>query len=491
VKTSKQKSDLKRYLLISAMITIGLFVVSFSFLFSVSYAYVDQFYPGAMIAGVKVGGQNFSDAEQKITQKFDSFDKQSTQLVISNQRFAPTLGELGVYLDWSNAIKETKPLMGSEDALQGIPRLIKYIFSEKKTSLPVIKIDNTKISANIDKILATTSREAIDAKIENQNGNFVISKEESGQGVNQEELNKILVNSVQKLNPLEPAILSISYQSKNLEPTIVESDLLPIKSKAEELIKVPFNFTYEDQRWTANGSDIAKWIKFTQKEKLYEVEIDRQAVEKYIVNLAKKIDKKPVQKKISVADNNQILQEGREGQELVRSKAVNEIIASLNTQVPADQTARTIAFQVNKKSFETIAVYPPFTPGLYPGKYIEVNLTDQKLYLWDGQNKVNEYRVSTGSPKTPTREGVFAIRNKAPVGIYAGWHMPWWMAVVRDSRNLYQGIHELPTYLPTGKKEGESYLGRAVSHGCIRLNVGDAKTVYDWTPVGTPVFIHK
>jgi lipoprotein-anchoring transpeptidase ErfK/SrfK len=59
--------------------------------------------------------------------------------------------------------------------------------------------------------------------------------------------------------------------------------------------------------------------------------------------------------------------------------------------------------------------------------------------------------------------------------------MPWWMAF-----KYGYGLHELPEW-PSGKKEGENHLGIRVSHGCIRLGVGPAKWIYDWTPVGTRV----
>jgi lipoprotein-anchoring transpeptidase ErfK/SrfK len=33
-------------------------------------------------------------------------------------------------------------------------------------------------------------------------------------------------------------------------------------------------------------------------------------------------------------------------------------------------------------------------------------------------------------------------------------------------------------------------LGIPVSHGCVRLGIGPAKQVYEWTEVGTPVIIY-
>jgi lipoprotein-anchoring transpeptidase ErfK/SrfK len=50
-------------------------------------------------------------------------------------------------------------------------------------------------------------------------------------------------------------------------------------------------------------------------------------------------------------------------------------------------------------------------------------------------------------------------------------------------------IHELP--MINGYREGDWHLGIPVSHGCVRLGVGPAAYMYNWTPVGTPVIIHN
>jgi hypothetical protein len=65
-------------------------------------------------------------------------------------------------------------------------------------------------------------------------------------------------------------------------------------------------------------------------------------------------------------------------------------------------------------------------------------------------------------------------------------YMPYWMAITPDGK---YGIHELPEW-PGGYKEGANHLGRPVSHGCVRLGVGAAKTVYEWASEGTTVVVH-
>jgi lipoprotein-anchoring transpeptidase ErfK/SrfK len=111
--------------------------------------------------------------------------------------------------------------------------------------------------------------------------------------------------------------------------------------------------------------------------------------------------------------------------------------------------------------------------------------------LWEGTTLFKEYRISSGKASTPTREGTFNIRNKASVGKSFPWIMPWWMAFAQDRWGAWQGFHELPVDMRTGLKEGIGDIGYAVSHGCVRLPVGQAQEVFNWTSVGDPVYIHR
>lgn len=121
-------------------------------------------------------------------------------------------------------------------------------------------------------------------------------------------------------------------------------------------------------------------------------------------------------------------------------------------------------------------------------KYIEIDLSAQRLALCNfGQNE-GLFPISSGSRQYPTPAGHFQVNSKSLRAYSAKYnlYMPYWNSFIGNS----YGIHELPEY-PNGAKEGANYLGRAVSHGCVRLGVGAAATVYNWSPVGTPVIVHQ
>ncbi len=129
--------------------------------------------------------------------------------------------------------------------------------------------------------------------------------------------------------------------------------------------------------------------------------------------------------------------------------------------------------------------------GAGKGKRIIVDLSEQKLKMVENNKVISIRQISTGKWSTPTPTGEYKTKNKIttayskPYGLY----MEYWMAFSADGS---YGLHALPFWkLKDGGKlyEGASHIGTPVSHGCIRQTVEDAKSLYEWAPVGTPVTI--
>ncbi len=120
-------------------------------------------------------------------------------------------------------------------------------------------------------------------------------------------------------------------------------------------------------------------------------------------------------------------------------------------------------------------------------KNIKIDVSrDQRLYYYLGDTQIGSFPVSAGKATTPTPKGSFHIINKHPMAWspYGLW-MPYWMGIGTGRF----GLHELPIW-PSGYREGEAHLGIPVSHGCIRLGIGPARFLYNWSNIGTPVLIY-
>jgi lipoprotein-anchoring transpeptidase ErfK/SrfK len=132
---------------------------------------------------------------------------------------------------------------------------------------------------------------------------------------------------------------------------------------------------------------------------------------------------------------------------------------------------------------EPLAV--PFTGG---GKYILVDISEQHMYVYEGDALIYSFVASTGI-NNATRVGTFAVQSKIPNAYGSTWNiwMPNWLGIYW-SGGLENGIHALPI-LPNGAILWEGFLGRPVSYGCVVIGTYESQLLYEWAEMGTPVEI--
>ena len=127
-------------------------------------------------------------------------------------------------------------------------------------------------------------------------------------------------------------------------------------------------------------------------------------------------------------------------------------------------------------------------PSYGGSKYILVDLSEQHMYVYEGDVLIYSFVASTGI-NGGTRIGNFAVQSKIPNAYGSTWNiwMPDWLGIYW-SGGLENGIHALPI-LPNGATLWAGFLGRPISYGCVVLGTYDAQVLYDWAEMGTPVDI--
>lgn len=128
---------------------------------------------------------------------------------------------------------------------------------------------------------------------------------------------------------------------------------------------------------------------------------------------------------------------------------------------------------------------------LDPSKRIEVDISEQRLYAWEGDRLVYRFPVSTGLRGQDTATGRYQILDKMPMAYSRIWklRMPNWMGIYYV-KGIENGFHGLP-YRPDGTKMWAGLLGQRASYGCIVLGTKPAKKLYNWAEIGTRVDIHR
>jgi LysM repeat protein len=129
--------------------------------------------------------------------------------------------------------------------------------------------------------------------------------------------------------------------------------------------------------------------------------------------------------------------------------------------------------------------------GSAGGKRIVIDLSEQHLYAFQGDALTYSFVVSTGMAGANTRPGTYRVLDKYPNAYAYTWslQMPYWMGIYWAG-SLENGIHALPI-LPNGQRLWEGHLGTPVSYGCVILGTEEARTLYYWAELNTPVIIQQ
>ena len=130
----------------------------------------------------------------------------------------------------------------------------------------------------------------------------------------------------------------------------------------------------------------------------------------------------------------------------------------------------------------TVAPYvPPQVVSNGGEHWIDVNLSQQRVYAYEGDTLMNSFVVSTGTWQTPTVTGKFRIWIKVLSQAMSGPgyylpDVPYVMYFYKD-----YGLHG--TYW-------HNNFGTPMSHGCVNLTIPDSEWLYNFSSVGTVVNVH-
>jgi lipoprotein-anchoring transpeptidase ErfK/SrfK len=115
------------------------------------------------------------------------------------------------------------------------------------------------------------------------------------------------------------------------------------------------------------------------------------------------------------------------------------------------------------------------------GRWVDVDLTNQTAYAFEGDNVVRSFLVSTGTWQHPTVTGQFHIYVKYR---YADMKGPgYYLPDVPYVMYFYDGYGLHGTYW-------HNNFGTPMSHGCVNFSIPDAAWLYNFASVGTLVNVH-
>lgn len=247
-----------------------------------------------------------------------------------------------------------------------------------------------------------------------------------------------------------------------------------------EYLGASVTYTFGENTEVVDASVISQWL--TTDENM-NVTYNEEGVSQYVAGLAEKYDTYRKQRTFTSGSGNTVNVEG----------------GDYGWRI--DQAAEIEALEANISNKEVVTKEPVYkqTAASYGSMdwgntYVEVDLTNQYMYLFVNGSVVTSSPIVTGKPSegSATPQGVYSIRYckrnavlrgpKKEDGTYE-WESPvaFWMPF-----NGAIGLHDATWQSAFG---GSRYLTHG-SHGCVNLPYNIAETVFNNVSAGTPVVCH-
>ena len=140
---------------------------------------------------------------------------------------------------------------------------------------------------------------------------------------------------------------------------------------------------------------------------------------------------------------------------------------------------------VEARIMATVTPNPVPPEGVTTGRWMDVDLAEQTLAVYDNYQLVFATVIASGLEPFWTRPGLFQIYSKKeietmrtsdPTDFYYLDNVPWTMYF--DKARALHGAY------------WRTRFGYPQSHGCINLSVGDSHWLFNWAHEGDYVFVH-
>lgn len=430
--------------------------------------YNGRMLPGVMVAGEDLSGLTLAEARGVVQSKVSGY---RLKLKVADQPYELTAAQVGVTFDAEATVQSAYRSGRSA-----------WLIPMHHEPLPLsYRLDRSQLNAFARSVADRVGTPPIDAGIVVKAGKFTTVEEKSGWSIDRVGLIRLIEDDVRSPGgarlELQPREQLADIRTKALEPTIEE---------ARHLMATPIILSYADRVFTPTPAQIGQWLAFQKQPdgtvfKLIP-QIDTAELKDYVQDIADKINIAPVNKKVNVENGvSKTVQEGVDGLAINQDAVVAAVAKAVRNQ-------QSLAFDIPSAPVPFKTISTTFVTLDY-GRYIEVNISKQRLWVWQDHTVIYETPITTGATGAGmgTVTGLFSVYYKTTNTRLRGqgYDVPvkYWMPF-----HLGYGMHD--AVWRNGKFGGQDYYYGG-SHGCVNLPDAAAEFIYNWSEIGTPVWVHS
>jgi LysM repeat protein len=457
--------------------------------------------PGVFIYDEPVGLASYQQTSTKINAEWN-LNRRINLICKSDPSisywFSPA--ELGLWVDPQGTAdaayavgRGSEPFKEINAALEGEPHVV----------YPVLYFDEAIAKETLSKIEAELAVQSKDAQVAFQDGKWIAVPGSEGREVDIDRTISELYENAFNILLTGTASLAVSYPS----PTI--TDLTPVLNEIEQVISQEMKLSaydpIEDESfyWSVPTEVKQNWISVNKND--YSVSMTFN--EDDIASLIEAWEDELGQGRSFKNDQPETIVEGwREG------KTTQLILQHDPTtyEVKPGETLWSISLKLGMPMYHIMEANEGLSTNnvsagmildipskniLLPlpvvsNKRIVVDISEQRMTVYENGEVRNTYIVSTGVSNSPTMPGIFQVQSHEINAYASNWdlYMPHFMGIYEAWPGFMNGIHGLPL-LSSGQRLWASTLGSPASYGCIILDLAAAEDLYYWADPGVVVEI--
>ena len=494
----QKKKQKPRWLLFAAVIWMFLVMIT-AVAGVVGFSYLsDWIFPGVRVLQTDIGGVAQDEAVILLE---DAWSQQKITLSAGDEAWEVAPHEVGISLDVQQTVFDAYQFGRTTSSWQQLGQ------TKSTTIDPTIQIDHITTQTTLHQLKEQLDQPAVDAYVQIENGYAVAAPAAVGRALDVE----ATLAHWQTMTTL-PENGRLPLQIQSIQPAIVDvSDLV---AEANRLLVTTFivdaydPVRHETINWELTPDIWGDWLSlrsaggsFLPSEWVW----DEQLATAYFAGQA------------------DLLANGR----FIKSE---ELIPALNSAIDTQQNQ--IALRIYHHPTEHIiqagdsfasigydygmpypwlqqanpnvsalsigqAITIPSPDDLLPfpivrNKRIVASISQQQAWVYENDQLIWEWPISTGIASSPTAPGVFQIQTHVENAYAANWNlwMPNFMGIYRPvpTSDFMNGFHGFPT------RDGANLLwtqnlGTPVTYGCILLSNENAATLFSWAEEGVVVEI--
>ena len=260
---------------------------------------------------------------------------------------------------------------------------------------------------------------------------------------------------------------------KSAEVTAEDAALVKACDTMNKWVSAKITYDWNGNKVVVDGDTIREWIQSDDKDP----QLDEEAIAEFVAEQAKEYDTYGKKRKFTTVQGIELtLPSGAYGWKTDRTEETQELIASIEKGETIDKEP-VYSSKGAQKGSDDIG-----------SSYVEIDLTNQHLYVFQKGNIVLETDFVSGNMSKPgcvTPPGVFGLTYKTKNAVLRGadYETPvnYWMPF-----NGNVGMHDATWRRSFG---GTIYL-TAGSHGCVNLPLDMAAAIYEYVSTGSPIICY-